>query len=254
MGWTITALKKHPKIRDAVLVEGLPGIGNVGKIALDFMIDQLKPIEAYDFYSHAMPHSVFVNKDSLVELPKIRVYVLKRFRKPDLVFLSGDVQPVDELSSHEFCETLLGLCKKLGVKKIITMGGIGLSRMSQEPRVYITGNSKEAIEEFSDEGLKKQLVGIVGSIIGVTGLLLGLAGKQHVDAVAYLVESFGHPLHIGVKEARALLNILDNKLALGLRMKRFDKVVESIAPKVRMRASGLTPKSIRSNKETSYIG
>ena len=31
------------KLKNPILVEGLPGIGNVGKLAVDFMIDDLKP-------------------------------------------------------------------------------------------------------------------------------------------------------------------------------------------------------------------
>ena len=33
--------KKDFSIRNPVLIEGLPGIGNVGKIVVDFLIDQL---------------------------------------------------------------------------------------------------------------------------------------------------------------------------------------------------------------------
>ncbi len=252
MGWDITKLNKVPNLKDAVLIEGLPGIGNVGKIAVDFAIEQLKPIEAYDFYSHAMPHSVFVNKDSLVELPKIRLHIIKRRGKVDLVFLTGDVQPVDEISSHEFTESLLDLCEKLNVKKIITTGGIGMSQLAKDPKIYITGNTKEAVEEFFDKGLKKKLVGVVGPIVGVTGLLLGLAHKRKIGAIAYLVESFAHPLHIGIKESRNLLSLLDKKLKLKIKFKKFDETVEEIAPAVKMRTQKLGKPKFQ--KETSYIG
>jgi proteasome assembly chaperone (PAC2) family protein len=250
MGWEITELKKAPKIKDAILVEGLPGIGNVGKIAVDFIVEQLKPVEVYDFYSHALPHSVFVNKDSLVELPKIRMLILKRTRKPDLVFLVGDVQPVDEVSSHEFSEAVLNISEKLGVRAIITTGGIGMSHLAKDPKVYMTGNTKKAVDEFFDKGVRRRLVGVVGPIVGVTGLLLGLAEKRKIPAVAYLVESFAHPLHIGVKEAGVLLALLDKKLKLGLKMDKFEKSIEELGQAVRLKTAELKPM----RKETSYIG
>ena len=31
---------KHGKLKNPILIEGLPGIANVGKIAVDFMIDE----------------------------------------------------------------------------------------------------------------------------------------------------------------------------------------------------------------------
>ena len=41
MGWRIVKFA-NPNIRNLLLIEGLPGVGNVGKIAMDFMIDSLK--------------------------------------------------------------------------------------------------------------------------------------------------------------------------------------------------------------------
>ena len=32
----------RPKLKNPILIEGLPGMGNVGKIAVDFMIENLK--------------------------------------------------------------------------------------------------------------------------------------------------------------------------------------------------------------------
>ncbi|MCJ7634841.1 PAC2 family protein [Candidatus Bathyarchaeota archaeon] len=35
----------------SVLIQGLPGLGFVGKIAIDFLIDQLKPTKLAELYS-----------------------------------------------------------------------------------------------------------------------------------------------------------------------------------------------------------
>ncbi len=42
MSFKINQVNKLPNLKDAILIEGLPGIGNVGKIALDFMVENLK--------------------------------------------------------------------------------------------------------------------------------------------------------------------------------------------------------------------
>ncbi|MBD3310551.1 proteasome assembly chaperone family protein, partial [Candidatus Woesearchaeota archaeon] len=72
--WQLKLAGKKPKLRDPVLVEGLPGIANVGKVAVDFMIDELKAKKIYDIFSYTFPHSVFVNEDNLVELPSIEIF------------------------------------------------------------------------------------------------------------------------------------------------------------------------------------
>jgi hypothetical protein len=38
----ITLSKNNKKQKGALLIEGLPGIGNVGKIAVDFLVEDLK--------------------------------------------------------------------------------------------------------------------------------------------------------------------------------------------------------------------
>jgi len=51
MTWEITkTVKKMPKLKKPILIEGLPGIGNVGKVAVDFMIDELKAKKLFDIF------------------------------------------------------------------------------------------------------------------------------------------------------------------------------------------------------------
>jgi len=143
MPWTFTPLyKKKPELKDGVLIEGLPGIGNVGKVAVDFIGEEVNAIPLYDIFSYTFPHSVFVNEKNLVELPRVQMSYSKNF-----VFLTGDVQPIDEVSSYEFTEAILNVCEDLGITSIITLGGIGLQAIPKKPKVYITGNSKKAATE-----------------------------------------------------------------------------------------------------------
>ena len=80
-------VKKLPKLNKPVLIEGLPGIGNVGKIAVDFMIDELKPTLIYTIHSDTFPHSVYVNDLNLIELPSVALFH-KKVGKNDFIFLA----------------------------------------------------------------------------------------------------------------------------------------------------------------------
>ena len=62
-----------PKIKNPILIEGLPGMGNVGKITVDFMVESLKAEKFMEIKSGVFPNSVFVNEENLVELPKIEL-------------------------------------------------------------------------------------------------------------------------------------------------------------------------------------
>jgi hypothetical protein len=46
--WKIDQISKKPKLNNPILIEGLPGIGNVGKVTVDFLIDELKATKLYE--------------------------------------------------------------------------------------------------------------------------------------------------------------------------------------------------------------
>ena len=64
--WKIEFNGKKPQLKNPILVEGLPGIGNVGKVAVDFMVDELKAKKIAEFSSYTFPHSVFIIDSSFL--------------------------------------------------------------------------------------------------------------------------------------------------------------------------------------------
>ena len=227
--WKIDCIGKNPNLRNPILIEGLPGIGNVGKVAVDFLIDELKAEKMYEITSHTFPHSVFVNEDNLVELPRIDVFYKKLGRNNrDLILLGGDVQPVDAVSSYEFSEKVLDIAEQFKGKEIITLGGIGLSEEPKKPRVYCTGNTRAIIQKYKNKMVNNQLYGVVGPIVGVSGLLIGLAGKRKIDAISFLAETYGHPMYLGIKGAIEILRVLNKELKLNIDVKRLHKEIKDI--------------------------
>src|SRR3989338_5277826 len=97
-----------PTMKSPVLIEGLPGIGNVGKIAMDFLIDNVNAKKIITIYSKYFPHSVFINEKNLIDIPAITIYHATG-NKQDLLLLAGDIQPIDEPSCYEFCEVVMDI-------------------------------------------------------------------------------------------------------------------------------------------------
>ncbi len=257
--WFFTPVaKKMPSLRNPVLIEGLPGIGNVGKISVDFIVEELKAEKLFDIFSYSMPHSVFVNEENLVELPGISLYCKKG--KTDLLFLAGDVQPIDEISSYEFSDHVLDLFVKFNGKEIITLGGIGLPHIPKKPKVYCTGNSKDAIKRYSAKlNVDANLYGVVGPIIGISGVLLGMAKRRNIDAVSLLAETYASPMYLGIRSAREIVKLLNKKFSLGINFTALDKEVADIEAEIGKRRDMLSSTSLRKlqskfGKDISYIG
>lgn len=253
MTWKITT-NKNITLKNATLIEGLPGIGNVGKIAIDILIDEIKAEKILDFFSYSLPNSVFVNENNLVDLPKIELYH-KNIKGTDFLFLSGDVQPTSEEASYSFTEAILDTAEKYHCNSIITLGGIGLSEIPKSPKVYCTGNTKKAVAAFKDAGVHTNIYGVVGPIIGISGLLLGMGKRRKIPACALLAETYGHPVYIGLPGARELLSVLIKKYGFSVSLTELDTEIKTLEQNIRKpdKAAPIVKKYLK-YKETNYIG
>ena len=253
MSWDIKKVANIPKVSNPIFIEGLPGIGNVGKVVADFIIDEIKAKKIYEISSYNMPHSVFVNEKNLVELPKIEMFY-KKIKNKDLFILTGDVQPIDERSCYEFCDEILDLLEKYNVKEIITIGGIGLHKVPKTPHIYCTGNSKKLIDTYKKgTSLKTNVYGVVGPIVGVSGIMLGLAQKRKIEAISLLAETYGHPLYLGVKGAKEILKILNKKFSLKMDLKKLDKEIKELETNILIKSTAKGAEKIKQSG-MDYIG
>ena len=255
--WELT-IKKSFSCTNPIFIEGLPGIGNVGKVVIDYLIDKLKAKKVGSLFSYDLPHSVFVNENGLVQLPSIDLYHL-HYNSVDYLFLTGDAQPAVERASYELSEKLLELLSSYDAQEILTIGGIGLDDIPKDPAVYVTGNKKKFVKTFSELGVNSKIFGVVGPIVGVSGLLLGLSKK--IPAAALLAETFGHPMYIGLKEAKVLLEVISKKYRFKIDFKDLDEEIAAVDEEIAASQEGHTEKSKKRkygktgyNKDTNYIG
>ena len=264
--WQVTQeTKTLPKLNNPLFVEGLPGIGNVGKIAVDFLVEEFKAKKLYSFFSYKFPHSVFVGENNLVEMPKVEIYYkqFKNKNKRDLILLVGDIQPIDEESCYTFCDEILKIAKHYKCSEVITTGGIGLQEMPEKPKVYCTSNDKDLFKEYIKKGMlvEKNIFGVVGPIVGVSGVLLGLGKKRNVKGVALLAETFGHPMYLGIKGAKEILKVIEKKFKFGIDIKKMSKEITEVEKEL-LKKTKEWMSEIKSSqagaegkkKEVSYIG
>ena len=67
---TVRNITKKPKLENPLFIEGLPGIGNVGKLAVEHLVDSVKASKFAELYCKDFPPQVFINSDGTTELVK----------------------------------------------------------------------------------------------------------------------------------------------------------------------------------------
>jgi len=172
----------HPKLVNPVFIEGLPGFGNVGKIAAKLVIKSTRAKLFTELYSPFLPDYVMVNREGICRPPRYEFYA-SSIEKASFIVLTGDAQPsVDDITAHyELCDEILDFIKKYGCKFIVTLGGLPLPQPAGE--VYVAATSQKLATSFTEKGA---LIYGKGRIMGATGLLLGLAKKRGFEGITLL--------------------------------------------------------------------
>lgn len=241
---------KRPNLRNPILIEGLPGIGYVGKLAVDQLIEQLGCKLFAVISSSYFPPAVAV-RDGLVKLIRIEFYYSKN---PDLIIVTGDSQAGSAEGHYQLAEKILEVAQEYHTNQIITLGGFGTGKGNGKPALYGAATDPELILEYSKYGIRFDLG--VSSIIGAAGLLLGLGKDKNIKGVSILGETRGSPLMVDPIAAKSVLEVLGSILGieidtseLELEARWLKKKVKKMRPKILAKRVKESPK-----EELWYIG
>jgi uncharacterized protein (TIGR00162 family) len=195
---------RQVELNKPVLIEGLPGLGLVGKIAIRYLIKKLKAKKFAHLYSPHFPYFVLVNKKGNVRLLRGVFYYWKNEKGPnDLILFTGDSQSQTIEGQYEIADRMLDFSKKNNVKTIVTIGGYRMEA-KEKPNVFVASTSQELLDKALDAGAAVSSSG--SPIVGTAGLILGLARFKKIGALCLLGETRGYlpdPL-----AARSVLEVL----------------------------------------------
>lgn len=183
-----THIRTHfrPELEDPILIVGLPGIGNIGKIVAGLMIEFSRAELFAELYSPSFPDHTLIDKKGVCRPPRYEFYASKT--GGNVIILTGDSQPpLEDIPAHyEVCGDLLDFVGELGCKSIITVGGAPSPHGTRE--TYVAATSKKHVKEY----MGKDIVAYKGGrIVGAAGLLVGLAKKRGLRGVCLLGSTIG---------------------------------------------------------------
>jgi len=226
---------EKPKLKSPIFIEGLPGVGNVGKLAAEHLIDEVNAKKFGDLYSKFFPPQVIVDDQGLIKLVNNEFYYYKSKDKTrkDMVFLVGDYQGLSPEGQYELSDFVLKTIKDYGVKQLFTLGGYGMGRIVSKPRVFGAATDEELVKE-----MKKYGVVFAGGepgtgIVGASGLFLGLGKLYGMKSVCLMGETSGY--FVDPKSAQAVLEVLAKILnvevdftALTAKAKQIDAITQKL--------------------------
>lgn len=209
------------KLNNPILIEGLPGLGLVGKIALRYLVRQLKAKKFAYLYSPHFPYFVLVNKKGSVRLLRGVFYFWRnKNQKKDLILFTGDSQAQTIEGQYEISDVILNFAERKNVELIVTVGGYR-AEAKDKPKVLAAATNPQTL----NKALKANaIVSSSGSpIVGTAGLLLGLSRFKKIDAVCLLGETRGYLPD--PKAAKSVLEVLKDMLDLEVDLKGLNEEI-----------------------------
>jgi uncharacterized protein len=176
-----------PILENPVFVMGLPGFGNVGRIAAHLLIKFCDAKLFAELYSPSFPDYISIDSKGICYLPRYEFYSAS-LEKNNLVIMTGEIQPSfdDVVAHYEVCEEVLDFVESLGCRFMLTMGGIPITE--EKAQMYVAATSPRLAAEFMEKGA---VIYSKGRIVGGTGLILALAKERKLEGVGLLGTTTG---------------------------------------------------------------
>ena len=167
----------------------MPGIGDIGKFALDQLIGILNPKKYCDIIFYDYPAGAIV-EGSVLSTPKCEIMVWKDPRnQKDLVLVTSDAQSMSPKGIYQISDLISEiLAEELGVSLIISLGAYPVRQsINNFESFYVTSTTIEWASKLIDTGDFEPVE--KGVIIGSNGLIPTLAHMRfQIDGLVIMAE------------------------------------------------------------------
>jgi proteasome assembly chaperone (PAC2) family protein len=202
-------------LENPIFVQGLPGFGNVGRIAAHFLVKFFDAKPFAELYSPTFPDYISITPKGVAYLPKYDFYYAP-LEKNNLVIMSGEIQPSfdDVLAHYAICEEVLDFAESLTCKFVVTMGGVPITEDKTE--IFVAATNNRLATDFMEKGAA---IYSKGKIVGGTGLTLALAKERNIDGVCLLGTTLGFKAdrEAGFLVFKFLMKVLGEEIKEGLK-------------------------------------
>jgi len=227
-----------PELDDPVLIEGLPGVGHVGKLAAEHLLEEFDGELVRRVYTTEFPPQVSVDGDGVAELTCAEFHAVET-DGADLLVLTGDHQAGSNEGHYTLTTTFLDVAEEFGATRAYALGGVPTGELVEEYTVLGAVSDGDLVDGLADVGVEFRPDEPAGGIVGVSGLVLGLGGRRGVDAACLMGETSGYL--VDPKSARAVLEVLEDVLGFDVDYESLEdraEEMEEVVGKIREMQDG----------------
>jgi len=250
-------------LKSPIGIVGLPGIANVGKIAIQTLTSVLDAQHVVDFFSHDFPPRVMVNK-GISRCPKssIHLYRAAPDEPHDLLILTADFQPASGNGVFEYADYVANEFSNLGVKELYSLAAYEqgyqeyFGSFPKPPRVYVSASSQDLLDKIlQTDGM---VITEEGVVVGANGIIPSWAASVYdMEGACLLGETMG-VIKADYRAAQILLEKLTNLVGIKAHFDVIDTDVEKVVEFIEWAMDEIAQKGPPADEDASpsdrYIG
>lgn len=215
----------RPSLRRPVLVEGLPGVGNIGKLAADLMCRQLGAKRFARVYSDDLPPQVLIDGDCIADAARCELWYAPLGER-DIVFVLGDFQGTTPSGQYSLSEFVFRMVLPHDPSLVITLGGYGTGTLSPAPRVLGVVTDAALKPEMEAAGIGFYPGEPQGGIVGAAAMFMAFGGMYGIPSMCVMGETSGYI--IDPRSARNVVNALALLLGMDVDTSEFEEAAGQI--------------------------
>ena len=247
----------EPDLSEPVLVEGLPGVGHVGKLVVEHLLEEFESELVRRVYSEHFPPQVTIDDEGVAHLVCAEFHAVtvadEDGAETDLLLLSGDHQAGSNAGHYHVADVFLDVAEEFGVARAFALGGVPTGELVEEPGVLGAVSDGDVRAGLEDAGVEFRSDEPAGGIVGVSGLLLGMGGRRGLDVACLMGETSGYL--VDPKSARAVLEVLQDVVGFEVGYEALEERAEEMEEVVgKLQEMQQQQQAIPTDDDLRYIG
>lgn len=167
----------------------LPGVGNIGKAALDALNSTNDAIEIARLHHTALPPLAVLDEDGLLSPPHLSVRAIEMKDENWLITITGSSQPLEPNNQGLMAREILQLLKEHQINDLVVLAGMVDDALSKE--IFIVPSSSSYRVDLESRGATVRRDEPSSGAIGMAALLSSLGPVYGINSACAIATTIG---------------------------------------------------------------
>ena len=176
-------------LNSKICLFSLPGVGNIGKAAIDALNSTNDSIELARLHHTALPPLATLDEDGLLSPPHLSVKAIQFGEGEYLLTITGTSQPLEPNNQGYMAREILELLKENNVAELIVLAGMVDEAARKE--IFIVPSSSSYRVDLESRGANVRRDEPSSGAIGMAALLSSLGPVYDINSACAIATTIG---------------------------------------------------------------